>query len=62
MNYKPLPQTTTKYGYTYNQLKRTEKIALYEVLNEKGENRGYEVFEIKLSKGGEVWGQQLEPQ
>lgn len=53
---QPLPQTTTKNGYHYTLLKRSDKAALYEQKVEKeingvpGETVGYEVIFIKVSK------------
>ena len=54
--FEKLPKTKSKNGYAYCQIKRNDKVALYEQRVEKEINGevglivGYEVFEIVVSK------------
>ena len=54
--YELLPQTKSKNGYAYRQIKRNDKAAIYEQSVEKDINGkiglivGYEVFKIVVSK------------
>lgn len=54
--YEKLPQTKSKNGYAYRQIKRNDKVAVYEQKVEKeingnvGETVGYEVFRIVVGK------------
>lgn len=53
MSYEKLPQTKLKNGYTYKLVKRTDKVAMYSMTNEKfpeDTSTGYEVFLIAVGK------------
>jgi len=54
--FEKLPQTKSKNGYAYRQIKRNDKVAVYEQKVEKeingevGKIVGYEVFRIVVGK------------
>lgn len=57
---KKLPLKTTKHSFDYEQVYRSEGVAIYSK-SEKGKLHTYEVFEIKSHNGFKVSGKYIEP-
>ena len=58
---KALETTIKKNGFTYTQIKRNERAALYEQATATGTVIGYEVFRIRSHNGYTLAGQTFPP-
>ena len=59
--HKPIPETFTKKGFVYKQIKRQGDVAIFEQTRKDSTNSRYEVVKIGRHNGYTMGGSYIEP-